>query len=110
MRRIVRAKLRAWHRDAFIDSAELLVTELTTNALQYGQAADVGVRLVLTATHIGIEVDDGTPCPPCPRAADPLDENGRGLPLVAALSDAWGVSPDGTRTWCTLTTTLPERI
>ncbi|WP_257155989.1 ATP-binding protein [Streptomyces sp. Ru87] len=108
MRRTVRAMLRKWQREAWVDSAGLLVSELTTNAFQHGAAADVSVHLALTATFIGIEVDDGTPTPPRPRTAGALEESGRGLLLVAALSDAWGVSPDGTRTWCLLTTHTPE--
>ncbi|MEU8353018.1 ATP-binding protein [Streptomyces sp. NPDC048845] len=107
MRRIVRAKLRAWDRELWTDSAELLVTELTTNAFQHGTAAEVGVRLLLTAGCIVIEVDDGSPAPARLRTAGLLEENGRGLPLVVALSDAWGVSTDGTRTWCSLATHTP---
>jgi anti-sigma regulatory factor (Ser/Thr protein kinase) len=35
--------------------------------------------------------------------ADADSESGRGLFLVASIADEWGVSPDGTTTWCTLT-------
>jgi hypothetical protein len=51
-------------------------------------------------------VDDGSE--KRPRLSDVAtdSETGRGLFLVDALADRWGVSADGTTTWCTLT--LPE--
>ncbi|MFE7243038.1 ATP-binding protein [Streptomyces sp. NPDC057580] len=43
---------------------------------------------------------------PCePRCAGPNDENGHGLLLVEPLAETWGVSPDGTTTWCSLSLT-----
>ncbi|MFF0698551.1 ATP-binding protein [Streptomyces tendae] len=62
----------------------------------------MGVRFYLTDVHVVIEVDDGSPCTPVLRCPGPDDESGRGLLLVQALAEAWGVSPDGTTTWCTL--------
>ncbi|MEV8126748.1 ATP-binding protein [Streptomyces sp. NPDC085944] len=39
------------------------------------------------------EVAGGCPEPPVPGAADALGEGGRGLPIVAAVADRWGVTP-----------------
>ncbi|MGR8008617.1 ATP-binding protein [Streptomyces hypolithicus] len=102
-RRIVRAVLRHWGQASLTASAELLATELLTNALQHGRGPAVGVRMFLTASHLVIEVADGSPELPVPRNASSDDEDGRGLLLVDAIAEAWGVSPDGTTTWCSLT-------
>ncbi|MER6206344.1 ATP-binding protein [Streptomyces sp. NPDC001642] len=98
---IVRAALRYWGLQESIESADLLVTELVTNALEHGRG-DVGVRLYLTDTHLLIEVRDGSPEVPVLGDAALDDEDGRGLFLVSAVADAWGVSPDGMTTWCSL--------
>ncbi|SEF03966.1 Anti-sigma regulatory factor (Ser/Thr protein kinase) [Streptomyces sp. 3213] len=98
---IVRAGLRYWGWPGLIESADVLVTELVTNALEHG-GGDVGLRVYLTDTHLLIEVRDGSHQLPVLRKAAPDDENGRGLLLVRAISDAWGVSSDGMTTWCSL--------
>jgi anti-sigma regulatory factor (Ser/Thr protein kinase) len=85
-----------------VETAELVTSELVTNALRYGIGADIGMRLYLSATHLVIEVRDGSPDLPVLRRAKPGDEDGRGLVLVDAMADDWGTSPDGTRTWCSL--------
>ncbi|MEV0220742.1 ATP-binding protein [Streptomyces sp. NPDC050704] len=101
MRRTVRARLRHWGRPDLTDAAELLVTELVTNALRHGRG-DVRIRAYLTVDHLRIEVRDGSHDFPVPRAATVHDEDGRGLSLVDAIADDWGYSPDGTTTWCIL--------
>jgi anti-sigma regulatory factor (Ser/Thr protein kinase) len=98
---IVRAGLRYWGWSGLIESADVLVTELVTNALEHG-IGDVGLRVYLTGTHLLIEVRDGSHEIPVLREAAPDDENGRGLFLVRAIADAWGVSADGMTTWCSL--------
>lgn len=100
MRRITAAHLRYWDLTALADSATVVVSELVTNAIQHGQGP-VGLRVTRSTHALRIEVTDGTPAPARMRCADAADEGGRGLLLVAALSDNWGVSPDGTTTWAT---------
>jgi hypothetical protein len=56
-----------------------------------------------------IEVDDGSPGRARVNEADPYDESGRGLFIVSALSAQCGVSPDGTKTWCTLAIPISAR-
>ncbi|MEU9355023.1 ATP-binding protein [Streptomyces griseoloalbus] len=102
MRRLARASLTHWGRSDLMETAELLLTELVTNALRHARGAEIGVRFYLKDDQLVIEVNDGSPLVPVPRPAGPDDENGRGLLLVEALAGSWGVSADGTTTWCTL--------
>jgi len=102
MRRITRAQLRHWDLTTLTDDATLAVSELVTNAIKHGKGQPVGLRVRRSADELRIEVTDGTPTPARLRSAGMADENGRGLFLVAALAKEWGVSPDGTMTWCSL--------
>ncbi|WP_344603897.1 ATP-binding protein [Streptomyces glaucus] len=102
LRRIARAALTYWGRPDLIDNAELLLTELVTNALRHGHGRTIGLRMYLSGGRFRIEVQDASPDRPELRYACPTDESGRGLFLVDALAEAWGVSDDGTTTWCTL--------
>ena len=88
-----------------LDNALLVVSELVTNAIKHGQGQPVGLRIAHLADGLHIAVSDGNPTPARLRAADVDDENGRGLLLVSAVSKAWGVSIDGTTTWCLLEST-----
>ncbi|MGW0916992.1 ATP-binding protein [Streptomyces sp. NPDC002784] len=102
LRRIVRASLTYWGCPHLVETAELLLTELSTNALRHAFGLDIGVRMCLQDGHLMIEVYDGSPLRPVARCADPYDESGRGLLLLDSLAEEWGVSEDGTTTWCTL--------
>lgn len=107
-RRIGCAKLRNWGLPGeLVADVGLLLSELVTNAFRYGRGAQVGVRLHLAGSGLlRIEVDDGSPVVPHVCAAGAEDESGRGLVLVDATvsqyNGDWGVSADGTKTWCTL--------
>ena len=80
------------------DTVSLLVSEVATNALVHG-VGQVLVRVVPTDGGVRIEVVDGSPSLPVPRAATPMDEGGRGLALVEALASAWGAErSDGGKT------------
>ncbi len=94
LRLIGRAHLNLWGLSVFADLT-LLLTELVTNAFQHGEGEEVGVRMARTAKTIRIEVADGSTRLPVARQASPLDESGRGIFIVDALADAWGVSHDG---------------
>ncbi|MFJ9380229.1 ATP-binding protein [Streptomyces sp. NPDC101455] len=105
-RRIVRAALHYWRLASIADTAELLTSELVTNALRHGAGHDIGMRVFLSEAHLVIEVRDGSANRPVLRQATPEDEDGRGLVLVDAMADKWGTSADGTMTWCSLA--LPQ--
>ncbi|MFD0052030.1 ATP-binding protein, partial [Actinomycetes bacterium NPDC127524] len=111
LRRLVRASLTHWGRPDLVETAELLVTELATNALRHGSGPDIGVRVSMPSDHLKIEVNDGSPLRPELRHAELYDEGGRGLFIVECLAAEWGVSPDGATTWCTLPLTKgPEEM
>ncbi|MEU6080479.1 SpoIIE family protein phosphatase [Streptomyces sp. NPDC047108] len=79
---------------------ELVVSELVTNALRYG-APPIQLRLIKESSLI-CEVSDGSSTAPHLRRAPVLDEGGRGLLLVAQLTDRWGTRPSqgGKTIWC----------
>ncbi|WP_406291315.1 ATP-binding protein [Streptomyces sp. NBC_00209] len=105
LRLIARSYLRLWALERLTDSVELLITELVTNALRYGRAEAIGVRVLRTAHVVRIEVADGTAVAPTVRHASALDECGRGLFLVEAVADDWGVGDGGAVIWCALSLT-----
>src|SRR5882757_8194284 len=106
-RRLLRDHLRRWGVPALVDTAELLATEVLTNALQH-----TGGGAVLIATlspgpehRLRVEVHDSaahrlrTPVRAGAGGAAVGGEHatsGRGLILVQALADAWGTSVLGT--------------
>ena len=102
LRRIGAAMVARWAYPGLVESAELLISELVTNALRYGADDAIAFKLVLAADAFVIEVDDGSPGRPQVREAGPDEESGRGMLLVSVVADEWGVSPDGARTWCVL--------
>ena len=109
VRRTAVAKLHYWRLGNLAEDAGLLISELITNALRYGTGETIEFHFELNSDTVLIEVDDGSPGRPYVREIGPEEESGRGMLLVSALATDWGVSPDGTRTWCTLTHTRPDR-
>ncbi|MES9808144.1 ATP-binding protein [Streptomyces cinereoruber] len=119
IRRIVSAHLRHWHLDALVDHALLGVTELLTNVHRHARPdkrCTVEVELLLDRLTVSVRDHD----PRLPRTggpfgdpadgsvggpADGLATSGRGLALVGAVSESWGVRPcgdDGKVVWFTL--------
>ncbi|HEU5428229.1 MAG TPA: SpoIIE family protein phosphatase [Actinocrinis sp.] len=87
-RRTVRAALGGWGLGQLGDTAELLTSELVTNALLYTEGP-ISVRLMRDRTLL-CEVYDGSETVPRLRAAADDDDGGRGLHLVKELSSRWG--------------------
>jgi anti-sigma regulatory factor (Ser/Thr protein kinase) len=69
-------------------TTELILSELVTNAIRYG-SAPVRVRLLRDRSLI-CEVSDGSNTSPHLRYAALSDEGGRGLFLVAQMTERWG--------------------
>ncbi|MFF0226931.1 ATP-binding protein [Streptomyces sp. NPDC004629] len=103
VRRICGGRLRNWGLERLDDSVRLLLSELVTNAIQHGSGSQVGVRLSYTPGEVRIEVRSGPVNTLTARDPGLLDEDGRGLLLVDALADAWGVDDTGW-VWCALAT------
>ncbi|MFD9036108.1 SpoIIE family protein phosphatase [Streptomyces sp. NPDC059567] len=98
-RELARAQLTAWDLEPLVDTVELLVSELVTNALRYGEG-EIRLRLLRDRTLV-CEVWDAGLVQPRRRRARDTDEGGRGLQLVGLLSAAWGSrrTPRGKTVW-----------
>ncbi len=98
-RELTRRTLGTWGLTELIDTVELLVSELVTNALRHG-AGDIGLRLIRAGSLLCEVRDDGHELPAL-RHAEVTDESGRGLQLVTALADRWGTqrTPTGKVVW-----------
>lgn len=100
-RDLVRRKAGEWDlTEDTTDSAELVVSELVTNAVRYG-TAPLTLRLLRSASALTCEVHDGSQVAPHLRHARTVDEGGRGLFIVAQLATRWGTrySTDGKTIW-----------
>ena len=93
-RRFVRTALEATEVErAVIETAELLTSELVTNVLVHaGSTSELLVQAVDGTVRVNLSDDDDRR----PEMATPTadDIHGRGLGIVDALADAWGVDPD----------------
>ncbi|WP_246150600.1 SpoIIE family protein phosphatase [Streptomyces qinzhouensis] len=98
-RELARCQLHSWGLGALVDTVELLVSELVTNALRYGEG-EIRLRLLRDRTLV-CEVWDAGLVQPRRRRARDTDEGGRGLQLVGLLSAAWGSrrTPRGKTVW-----------
>jgi hypothetical protein len=101
-RQFCAATMQHWGLTVDGEAMLVAVSELVTNAVQYG-APPIAVRLRQRPETVVVEVDD---------AGGVFDlrvagrwPGGRGLQMVAALSDAWGLEPlvAGKRVWCAFT-------
>jgi anti-sigma regulatory factor (Ser/Thr protein kinase) len=95
IRRELRELLRPSRHSGAVDVAELLTSELVTNALIH---TDHGAVVTATVGEAGlrVEVRDFVAALPTPHAPSADDgTHGRGLLLVEALADAWGVHEHG---------------
>ncbi|MEU3235362.1 ATP-binding protein [Streptomyces violaceoruber] len=110
VRRIVSAQLRYWHMDLLIDRAVLGVTELLTNVHLHARPDKTcTVEIELLLDRLTVSVRDHDARLPVVDDAEPLATCGRGLAMVAAMSESWGARPDGESgkvVWFTLPTAV----
>ncbi|MCX4582531.1 ATP-binding protein [Streptomyces sp. NBC_01481] len=97
LRRILRTFLTRWEMPGLTDAAELALTELVANVVRHVPGRRCTLLILRRPDGLRVEVADKHPH--CPRpvrpecGGDELDEGGRGLLLVEAVTDRWGVTP-----------------
>jgi anti-sigma regulatory factor (Ser/Thr protein kinase) len=86
-----------------VEIAELLVSELVTNAIAHAHSAPV-MRIDVTGQAVRVAVQDASPGPVEVHEAPQDAAHGRGLLLVDTLAASWGwaPTPEGKRVWFTL--------
>ncbi|HVF33456.1 MAG TPA: ATP-binding protein [Acidimicrobiales bacterium] len=94
-RRLLREAAMAVGRAGWLDAGELAISEVVTNAVLHAHSG-VTVRVAIYEDGIVVEVHDGNPTLPLARDYDSQASTGRGLGLVAALSQRCGVDSLGT--------------
>ncbi|MEV0495012.1 SpoIIE family protein phosphatase [Streptomyces atratus] len=99
----VRKEVSQWLADRGLEdetfATELILSELVTNAIRYGDPP-IRVRMLHSRSLI-CEVSDSSSTSPHLRYASTTDEGGRGLYLVAQFADRWGTryTADGKVIW-----------
>ncbi|MER6154820.1 ATP-binding protein [Streptomyces sp. NPDC001868] len=93
-RRALRELLRQWGRPGRSEIAELLTSELVTNALIHTDH-DAVLTATVSPRGLHVEVRDFVGRRPRPRTTSDDSTHGRGLLLVQSLADAWGVRAHG---------------
>ncbi|WP_369070408.1 SpoIIE family protein phosphatase [Kineococcus terrestris] len=96
-RRFLLRTLRSWGVDEDVTAgAELVVSELVTNAVTHtGSPPHLHLSHLGDTGHLRVAVSDGSTRHPAARAAGPDALGGRGLAIVEALAERWGVSDQG---------------
>ncbi|GAB2871330.1 hypothetical protein GCM10027074_43590 [Streptomyces deserti] len=119
-RSFTRDTLHVWSLDHRRDDATLVITELAANAATHAAhpaprttgAPEIRLAFRLDPAYLLLTVSDPDDNPPvyAPTADSALEEHGRGLCIVDALSEAWGWSPtppSGKTVWAWLSTCPP---
>lgn len=106
-RRILDDALAEWGLGYLADSADIIMSELVTNAVEHGD--EPALLAIYTDREadgglLFIEVEDGGEHMPEQREATDDELGGRGLLLVDALAADWGTEPvgHGKRVWASL--------
>ncbi|MFF6991731.1 ATP-binding protein [Streptomyces sp. NPDC010273] len=110
LRRIMRLHLGTWGLHDVTDGAQLCVSELVSNVITHvGAGTPATLAVSMNGSCLRIEVHDpDTRVLPTLVDATSASEGGRGMALVDAVADRWGVllRPDRKVTWCELETRL----
>ncbi|MEU0587376.1 ATP-binding protein [Streptomyces sp. NPDC006132] len=110
LRRIMRLHLGIWGLQDVSDEAELCVSELASNVITHvGAGTPATLAVAMQGTHLRIEMHDpDTRALPILQDAGADSEGGRGMALIDAVADRWGVQIDAGRkvAWCELVAEL----
>ncbi|MEU1402347.1 ATP-binding protein [Streptomyces sp. NPDC005728] len=94
IRRIVRSLLGEWGLGHLTDTLELAVSELVTNVVRHVPDRRCSLVVMRQTAGVRVEVTDGwRELPLVPSVPNPETESGRGLTLLDAVVDKWGVAP-----------------
>jgi anti-sigma regulatory factor (Ser/Thr protein kinase) len=104
-RQFINIALNSGGYGAQADDLTLITSELVTNSVVHARSAAtelIRVRLLLTGSALRLEVHDADATVPIPRLVRADDEMGRGLHIVAALTNRQGSYPSaaGKCVWC----------
>lgn len=103
-RHFVRTTVAEWKLAELVDDAMLVASELATNAVTHAEST-CRIRLSLNPTSLRIDVIDAGAGTPEPQPESATEEHGRGLHLIDAVADAWGLEEipgDGKVVWAEL--------
>jgi anti-sigma regulatory factor (Ser/Thr protein kinase) len=112
LRRVMRLHLKLWGLPGVVEAAQLCVSELVTNVITHmGAGTPTTLAVSMSGTYLRIELHD-----PDARALPTLlnaeceAESGRGMTIVDAVTDRWGVilRASSKVVWCELATDLTE--
>lgn len=111
-RAVVAEELAAWSLEDLIFPAQLVVSELVSNAVLHGQPP-VGLLVRRMEGEVLLGVHDRSGDPPRPTGNDPADTRmltGRGLMLIPALAGRWGwlLGTDGKVVWARVSSPSPS--
>jgi anti-sigma regulatory factor (Ser/Thr protein kinase) len=110
LRRVMRLHLGIWGLHDVTEEAQLCVSELVANVITHvGHGTPATLAVSMNGTRLRIEVHDpDTRALPTLLDTDSDAETGRGMTLVDAVADRWGVQlgPDRKTMWCELATSL----
>lgn len=93
LRFIIRAYLGSWGMGELRDCAELALTELVTNVVRHVPDRHCELLILRRTRGLRVEVADRCPRLPVQGGGEELAEGGRGLLIVAAVTDRWGYEP-----------------
>jgi Histidine kinase-like ATPase domain len=106
VRRLVGVYVRLWGWGELEDAAVMCVTEMLANVHRHVESPRCELTLQALPDGVLAGVSDSSPAAPVVGQPDWEAEGGRGMWLLAAIADQWGVCPDldghGKQVWVTL--------
>jgi anti-sigma regulatory factor (Ser/Thr protein kinase) len=90
-REATRKALCSWGLEDHIDAAQIIISELVTNAIRHG-TGPIETRISCEGRHLHVEVHDDGPGRPVRRHATAEDESWRGLTVIDGLMQPYGGS------------------